>query len=138
MLRCINYDNEEVEIKFGSHHIYEGMACLIHESIFQETKGGSPCNPYYLALEVADMIIPGISDNKFVMVALLDHSLHFDNPAYYFVRYLEKKKKEGHSSSSLTCDRIYDDIGYLPHKHIISGRRGKCPWIAHMQSNQIS
>lgn len=120
VVRCINYDDEEVEIKFGSHHIYEGMACFIHESIYPETKGGSPCNPYYLASELADMIIPGISDNKFVMVALFDHALHFDNPAYYFVKYLEKKKKEGYSCTSLICDRVYDDIGYFPLKHLMS------------------
>ena len=120
VVRCINYNNEEVEIKFGSRHIDEGMACLIQESIYPEIKGGAPYNPYYIASELADMIIPGISENKFIMVALFDYSLHFDNPSYYFVKYLEKKKKEGHDSSSLTCDRIYDDIGYLPHQHILT------------------
>ena len=47
VVRCINYDDEEVEIKFGSRHIDEGMACLIQESIYPETKGGAPYNPYY-------------------------------------------------------------------------------------------
>ena len=119
-VRCFNYDDEEVEIKFGSRHIDEGMACLIQESIYPEIKGGAPFNPYYIASELADMIIPGISENKYIMVALFDHALHFNNPAYYFVKYLEKKRKEGFSRTSLTCDRVYDEIGYLPTNHILT------------------
>lgn len=117
--RCTNNADEEVEITFGSHHIYEGMACLIHESIYPEAKGVPPCNPYYLALELADLIVPGISTNKFTMVALLDCSLISTNPAFTFIKFLEKIKDEGYDCNSITFDEIYNDMWLLPHDYYL-------------------
>lgn len=110
VVRCIDRAMRIQEIIFGTVHMMEGMAKLIQEEIYPPPVRHSPYNPYYIAKDVADAIIPGLSDKPQAMIALFVLALQRTNPGCDFVDYLDFKAKNGFNSDTLTADVIYDDL----------------------------
>lgn len=110
-VRCLSLLGE-TEIILGCLHIMEGMASLIQEVVYPESIGDSPYNPYYIAKDIADMIIPGISLKPLVMLSLFDYSLQASNPGWAFVNYLEGKAKMNFNADTLTSDIVYEDLSH--------------------------
>ena len=109
-IECKTWDQKTVEVTLGTIHMMEGMAKLIQELVYPTPKRLSPYNPYYIAHDVANMIIPGLSAEPYTMIALFDLALQSSNPGWAFVDYLEKKAAIGYNSKSLTADIIYTDL----------------------------
>ena len=110
ILKCEGYNIPYQEIIFGTIHIMEGMANLIQNLVYPHLQDASPYNPYHIAVDVVDMIIPGFSSNKLTLISLLDFALQHSNPGLALVGYLEKKRSEGYNATSLTSDIIYNDL----------------------------
>lgn len=108
-VRCLSILGE-IEITLGCLHIMEGMASLIQEIVYPESKGDSPYNPYYIARDIADMIMPGISLKPSVLLSLYDFSLQTSNPGWAFVNYLEGKARMNYTANTLSSDIVYEDL----------------------------
>lgn len=109
-LKCNDkYGNLE-EITFGTLHILEGMAKLIQEFVYPTEERTSPYNPYYIACDVAELIIPGIKNTPNTLIALFDFALQTTNPGWHFVGYLESKRHNGYNAQSLTPEIVYADL----------------------------
>ena len=108
-VRCLSIFGE-TEITLGSLQIMEGMASLIQEFVYPESIGDSPYNPYYIAKDIADMIMPGISLKPLVMLSLYDYSLQASNPGWAFVNYLEEKVRGNYTADTLTAEMVYEDL----------------------------
>ncbi len=109
-LNCVDERGYKVEVKLGTLHIMEGMAKLIQELVYPTQGRTSPYNPYYIASDVAEMIIPGIKSVPYTLIALLDFALQTTNPGLTYVGYLEAKLREGYNAQSLTPEIIYADL----------------------------
>ena len=109
-IECKTWEQKKIEVTLGTIHMMEGMAKLIQELVYPTPKRQSPYNPYYIAHDVANMIIPGLSAEPYTMIALFDLALQSSNPGWAFVDYLEKKAAIGYNSKSLTADIIYTDL----------------------------
>ena len=110
MLRCIDGNLQMVDVLFGTLQMMEGMAKLIQEEIYPTPVRISPYNPYYIARDMADMIIPGLSAKTQTLIALFFLALQRSNPGYDFVEYLEFKAKNGFDANTLTADVVYEDL----------------------------
>lgn len=103
-------DGSVKALNFGNIQIMEGMAKMIQESVYTTPHRTSPYNPYYVAIDVANDIIPGLGNNKLTMIAMFDYALQFSNPGWAFVNYIEEKKNQGYNAKSLTYSIVYQDI----------------------------
>lgn len=110
MVRCVDGKMQITDILFGTLQIMEGMAKLIQEEIYPTAIRNSPYNPYYIARDVADSIIPGLVDRPRTLIALFFLALQRSNPGYDFVDYLEFKAKNGYDADTLTADVVYGDL----------------------------
>lgn len=110
VLKCVDKRLQDVNILFGTLQMMEGMAKLIQEEIYPTIVRSSPYNPYYIARDVADLIIPGLSAKTQTMIALFVLALQRSNPGLDFVEYLELKAKNGFDAHTLTADIIYEDL----------------------------
>lgn len=120
-LTCIRYDAKVVKVDFGSIQIMEGMAKYIQNCLYPPITHTSPYNPYYIALDVADKIMSGISVKPLNMIALFDYALQSSNPGMAFVRYLEEKVAIGYTADTLTSDVIYSDLKNASTMHSVLG-----------------
>ena len=109
-LDCLDKKGCKVEVILGTLHIMEGMAKLIHELVYPFQIRTSPYNPYYIACDVAEMIIPGIKSAPYTLIALLDFALQTTNPGLNYVGYLEAKRRGGYNAQSLTPEVVYADL----------------------------
>ena len=109
-VECENKNREHVCIFLGTLQIMEGMAKLIQESVYPTKTRRSPYNPYYIAMDVADLIIPNLSSRPLTMIALFVFALQRTNPGRDFVDYLEIKAKNKFNADTLTPDIIYKDL----------------------------
>lgn len=109
-LKCFDSWGYSKEVTFGTLHILEGMAKLIEELVYPCHVRTSPYNPYYIACDVAEMIIPGIRVAPFTLIALFDFALQTMNPGWNFIGYLESKQRNGYDAKSLTPEIIYADL----------------------------
>ena len=110
MVRCVDRKMQITDILFGTLQIMEGMAKLIQEEVYPTATRYSPYNPYYIARDVADMIIPGLSTKTQALIALFVLALQRSNPGCDFVDYLEFKAKDGYNADTLTADVVYGDL----------------------------
>lgn len=110
ILNCSDSRGFKVEVILGTLHIMEGMAKLIQNLVYPTQNGTSPYNPYYIACDVADIIIPGIKSAPYTLIALFDFALQTMNPGLNFVGYLEAKRRDGYNAKSLTPEIIYADL----------------------------
>lgn len=110
LVRCLDGNLQQVDILLGTLQMMEGMAKLIQEEIYPTPVRYSPYNPYYIARDVADMIIPGLSSKSHVLIALFVLALQRSNPGYDFVEYLEFKAKNGFDADTLTAEVVYRDL----------------------------
>ncbi len=109
-LNCFDSWGNSKEVTFGTLHILEGMAKLIEELVYPCYVRTSPYNPYYIACDVAEMIIPGIRFAPFTLIALFDYALQTMNPGWNFIGYLESKQRNGYDAKSLTPEIVYADM----------------------------
>lgn len=98
------------QICFGSIQIMEGIAKMIQDTVYPPVVKTSPYNPYYIAIDVANDIITGLGSNNLTMIAIFDYALQSSNPGWAFVNYIEEKKKQGYTATSLTYDIVYNDL----------------------------
>ena len=110
ILRCLDRNLQVVDVLIGTLQMMEGMAKLIQEEIYPTPVRNSPYNPYYIARDIADMIIPGLSTKTQTLIALFFLALQRSNPGYDFVEYLEFKAKHGFDANTLTADVVYGDL----------------------------
>ena len=110
MVRCVDGKKQITDVLFGTLQIIEGMAKLIQEEIYPTPVRYSPYNPYYIARDVADIIIPGLSTKTQALIALFVLALQRSNPGYDFVEYLEFKAKNRYNADTLTADIVYGDL----------------------------
>ena len=110
VVRCVDGNLQITDILFGTLQIMEGMAKLIQEEVYPTPVRHSPYNPYYIARDVADVIIPGLADRPQTLIALFVFALQRSNPGCDFVDYLEFKAKNGFDADSLTADIVYGDL----------------------------
>lgn len=110
MVSCVDGKMQITDVLFGTLQIMEGMAKLIQEEIYPTPVRYSPYNPYYIARDVADMIIPGLSTKTQALIALFVLALQRSNPGCDFVEYLEFKAKNGYNADTLTADIVYGDL----------------------------
>ena len=109
-LNCFDERGCKVEVILGTLQIMEGMSKLIQELVYPTQRRTSPYNPYYIACDVAEMIISGIKSAPYTLIALLDFALQTTNPGLTYVGYLEAKLREGYNAQSLTPEIIYADL----------------------------
>lgn len=109
-LICCDMWGNYKEIRFGSLHILEGMAKLIEELVYPTEEKTSPYNPYYIACDVAELIMPGIKSAPNTLIALFDFALQTTNPGWNFVGYLESKCYNGYNAYTLTPEIVYADL----------------------------
>lgn len=109
-LDCLDSKGGKVEVILGIRHIMEGMAKLIQNLVYPTQSGISPYNPYYIACDVADIIMPGIKSVPYTLIALFDFALQTMNPGLHFVGYLESKQRKGYDAKSLTPEIVYADL----------------------------
>lgn len=109
-LNCLDSKGGKVEVMLGIRHIMEGMAKLIQDLVYPTQSRKSPYNPYYIACDVADIIMPGIKSVPYTLIALFDFALQTMNPGLHFVGYLEAKRRDGYDAKSLTPEIIYADL----------------------------
>lgn len=109
-LNCFDERGCNVEVILGTLQIMEGMAKLIQELVYPTQRRTSPYNPYYIACDVAEMIIPGIKSAPYTLIALFDFALQTTNPGWHFVGYLESKRHNGYDAQSLTPEIVYADL----------------------------
>jgi hypothetical protein len=88
----------------------EGMAKMIQDTAYPPVKRTSPYNPYYIAIDVANDIIPGLGNNNLTMIAIFDYALQSSNPGWAFVNYIEEKKNQSYTATSLTHEIVYNDL----------------------------
>ena len=110
LVRCLDGNLQQGDILLGTLQMMEGMAKLIQEDIYPTPVRYSPYNPYYIARDVADMIIPGLSSKSHALIALFVLALQRSNPGYDFVEYLEFKAKNGFDADTLTAEVVYGDL----------------------------
>lgn len=109
-VECINDMGDYVTVWLGTLQMLEGMAKLIEENIYPTKTRLSPYNPYYIALDVADMIIPNLSSKPSTMIALFVFALQRSNPGCDFVDYLIAKAKNKFNADTLTPEIVYEDL----------------------------
>lgn len=109
MLECIDVNGKRVSVPFGTIQLQECMAKAIEEYIYPALKNKSPYNPYYIARDLANKILPGIKNKPLTLIALYDRALQSSVPGYSFVKYLEAAKADGHTFESLTPEFIYKE-----------------------------
>lgn len=109
-LECLDYYFNKVKIPFGTIQIMECMAKAIEECAYPNLSGRSPYNPYYIARDLAEMILPGIKTEVLTLIALYDRALQSSNPGLSFVNYLKDIKRKGYNSKTLTPDIIYKEL----------------------------
>ena len=110
IIKCLDRSLRQEYVLFGTLQMMEGMAELIQEEIYPTPVRYSPYNPYYIARDVADMIIPGLSTKAQTLIALFVLALQRSNPGFDFVEYLEFKAKNGFDADTLTADVVYGDL----------------------------
>lgn len=110
IVRCLDRNLQVVDMLIGTLQMMEGMAKMIQEEIYPTSVRCSPYNPYYIARDVAEIIIPGLSTKTQALIALFVFALQRSNPGYDFVEYLELKAKSGFDATTLTADVIYGDM----------------------------
>lgn len=110
IVKCEDINKKDKYILLGTLQMMEGMAKLIQEEVYPTPVRLSPYNPYYIAKDVADMIIPGISAKPQTMIALFVLALQRSNPGCDYVDYLKGKAKNGFNANTLTSDVIYGDL----------------------------
>lgn len=118
---CQKNDTETIEIDFGAIQIMEGMAKQIQTLVYPTATSCSPYNPYYIAKDVADMVMPQISSKPRVLVALYYYALQSSNPGNAFVRYLEEKVNQGYDFNTLTKDIVYKDLRNVTINNVVMG-----------------
>ena len=109
-INCIDERGNRVIVRLGSSHMMECMAKAIQESVYPTGMRTSPYNPYYIAEDLANIIIPGLAGKKQTLIALYDRALQSSNPGYSFVRYLEEMAKLGYDSNTLTPAIVYQGM----------------------------
>lgn len=107
---CLDSVGNRVQTAFGTIQIMEGMAKMVQDTVYPPKRRTSPYNPYYIAIDVANDIIPGLGNNNLTMIAIFDYVLQSSNPGWAFVNYIEEKKNEGFTATSLTYQVVYDDF----------------------------
>lgn len=110
LVECINRNLVKENVLLGTLQMLEGMAKLIQDSIYPTRLRHSPYNPYYIAQDVADMIIPNLSSKPSTMIALFVLALQRVNPGCDFVDYLQAKAKNKFNADTLTPDIIYEEL----------------------------
>lgn len=118
---CQKNDTKTIEIDFGAIQIMEGMAKQIQTLVYPTATSCSPYNPYYIAKDVADMMMPQISSKPRVLVALYYYALQSSNPGNAFVRYLEEKVNQGYDFNTLTKDIVYKDLRNVTINNVVMG-----------------
>lgn len=118
---CQKNATETIEIDFGTVQIMEGMAKQIQTLVYPTATSNSPYNPYYIAKDVADMVMPQISRKPRVLVALYYYALQSSNPGNAFVRYLEEKVNQGYDYNTLTKDIVYNDLRNATVNNVVMG-----------------
>lgn len=109
-VECKYPDGSKVESQFGTIQIMEGMAKMVQESVYPTTRRTSPYNPYYIAIDIANNIIAGLGNNIPTMIAIFDYALQSSNPGWAFVNYIEEKKGQGYTATTLTYQDVYNDL----------------------------
>lgn len=107
---CKDINGKTIQVFFGTIQIMEGMAKMIQEIVYPTAYRTSPYNPYYIAIDIANDIMTGLGNNHLAMIAIFDYSLQSSNPGWAFVNYIEGKKKQGYTASTLTYDMVYNDL----------------------------
>ena len=110
IVTCNCVDGGVKQYCFGSIQIMEGMAKMIQDTAYPPVKRTSPYNPYYIAIDVANDIIPGLGNNNLTMIAIFDYALQSSNPGWAFVNYIEEKKNQRYTATSLTHEIVYNDL----------------------------
>jgi len=118
---CQKNDTKTIEIDFGAIQIMEGMAKQIQTLVYPTATSCFPYNPYYIAKDVADMVMPQISSKPRVLVALYYYALQSSNPGNAFVRYLEEKVNQGYDFNTLTKDIVYKDLRNVTINNVVMG-----------------
>lgn len=110
IVNCQSNDGSVKQVAFGTFQIMEGMAKMIQDLVYPPVFRTSPYNPYYIAIDVANSIMSGLGNNNLTMVAIFDYALQSSNPGWAFVRYIEKKKDQGYTATTLTYQMVYEDL----------------------------
>lgn len=110
IVRCVDKSTQYKNVLFGTIQMMEGMAYLIEEEVYPNTDYPPPYNPYIIARDIAEMIIPGLSTKPKVMIALFMFALQRSNPGCDFVDYLKAKAINGFTAETLTPEIIYGDL----------------------------
>lgn len=110
LVSCNCVDGSIKEYVFGTIQVMEGMAKMIQDSVYPPARRQSPYNPYYIAIDLANDIMPGFGNNNLSMIAVFDYALQSTNPGWAFVNYIEEKKSQGYKAATLTHDVVYGDM----------------------------
>lgn len=127
-----------ISIKFGAIQIQECMAKAIQECIYPTPHPVSPYNPYYIAKDLANIIMPGIKDKPYTLIALYDRVLQSSNPGYAFVKYLEDAVSDGKTCDTLTPEFIYSEFRVAKSKTSLSGGKAINFIDAYKQSTDLA
>lgn len=110
IISCKCSDGSIKDYCFGTIQIMEGMAKMIQDSVYPPSRRRSPYNPYYISIDLANDIMPGLGNNNLAMIAIFDYALQSTNPGWAFVNYIEEKKLQGYNATTLSHDIVYNDM----------------------------
>lgn len=77
---------ETIDFEFGVSHIKECMAKICEKIVFNTNIKNSPINPYQIPYKMIEKLNKNILSNDFLILAILELSLHTKNPIITFYK----------------------------------------------------